>query len=107
MVDSERCISYLTIELKGPIPQHLRPEIGAHVFGCDICQDVCPWNNRAPVTDDDAFQTRLRALAQERQDALLAGARSAGTDLHVVATDEDLAGALARIAELRRRRAAR
>ena len=58
-------------------------------------------------TDDDAFQSRLRALAQERQDALAAGARSAGTDLHVVATDEDLVRALARIAELRRRRAAR
>ena len=59
MVDSERCISYLTIELKGPIPQHLRTEIGAHVFGCDICQDVCPWNSRAPFTDDPSFQPRI------------------------------------------------
>ena len=59
MVDSERCISYLTIELKGPIPQHLRPEIGAHVFGCDICQDVCPWNSRAPFTDDSSFRPRI------------------------------------------------
>ena len=55
-VDSQRCISYLTIELKGSIPQSLRPEIGRHVFGCDICQDVCPWNSRAPFTADAAFE---------------------------------------------------
>lgn len=56
MIDSRLCISYLTIELKGSIPQPLRPGIGHHVFGCDICQDVCPWNSRAPVTGDSAFQ---------------------------------------------------
>ena len=54
-IDSALCISYLTIELHGAIPEDRRAGNAAHVFGCDICQDVCPWNGRAPVTGDPAF----------------------------------------------------
>jgi epoxyqueuosine reductase len=57
-VDSRLCISYFTIELRGPVPQEQRSGTGGHVFGCDICQDVCPWNRRAPVTEDPAFGPR-------------------------------------------------
>ena len=57
-VDSRLCISYFTIEQLGAIPEERRTGIGGHVFGCDICQDVCPWNRRAPVTQDAAFAPR-------------------------------------------------
>ena len=57
-MDASRCIAYLTIEKRGPIPLALRDKIGRQVFGCDICQDVCPWNRRAPATADPEFAAR-------------------------------------------------
>lgn len=57
-LDSNKCIAYLTIEKRGSIPEDLRSGIGRHVFGCDICQDVCPWNRKAPATDAPEFQPR-------------------------------------------------
>ncbi len=58
LMDARLCISYLTIELRGTVPDNLREPIGRLVFGCDICQDVCPWNHRAPVSSAPEFQPR-------------------------------------------------
>ena len=57
-LDSNKCISYLTIEKRGAIPEEIRGAMGRHVFGCDICQDVCPWNRKAPATTAAEFQPR-------------------------------------------------
>lgn len=72
-LDAGLCISYHTIESKASTPPALRSQFGSHVFGCDICQDVCPWNQRAPISIEAPFQPRefappladLAALTEE------------------------------------------
>jgi len=58
VLDSRKCISYLTIEHRGPIARELRPLMGNLIFGCDLCLDVCPWNKFAQATKDSSFQPR-------------------------------------------------
>jgi epoxyqueuosine reductase len=90
-LDSRLCISYFTIELRGAAAAERRPGIGRHVFGCDICQDVCPWNRRAPTTEEPAFAAahfappldELAGLSEEQfremfRDSPVARARYAG-----------------------------
>jgi len=74
-LDANKCISYLTIEKRGDVPLELRNGMGRQVFGCDICQDVCPWNRKAPISAAEEFQPRpelvnpsLEWLAQLNQE---------------------------------------
>ena len=83
VLDSTRCISYLTIEHRGDLPAEHRPGIGSRVYGCDICQEVCPWNAVAPRSADPAWQPRA---AWDRVDLRTLAARS----------DADMTAALTR-----------
>ena len=69
-LDARRCISYLTIELKGSIPLEFRPLIGDRIYGCDTCLDVCPWNRFAAVARESAFAARPATAAMQLRDYL-------------------------------------
>jgi epoxyqueuosine reductase len=69
-MDARRCISYLTIENKGPIPLEFRQAIGDHIYGCDACLDACPWNRHAQESREAAFQARQTIFTKSLRDFL-------------------------------------
>src|SRR5207302_6173758 len=69
-LDARRCISYLTIELKGSIPVEFRPAIGNRIFGCDDCLDACPWNRFAKVSRESAFSAQRSTIGMALRDYL-------------------------------------
>jgi epoxyqueuosine reductase len=75
-LDARRCISYLTIELRGPIPVELRSGMGDWIFGCDVCQDVCPWNRKAPHSGEPAFSPRSDLRPLDARELLTLGAEA-------------------------------
>ncbi len=80
VLDATRCLSYLTIELKGAIPAAARSDLGSHVYGCDICQDVCPWNHRPVTSNRPEWQPQTRARPGEPRIALAAIRCRSGSD---------------------------
>jgi epoxyqueuosine reductase len=106
-LDARRCISYLTIEHKGPIPRELRPLIGNRIYGCDDCLAVCPWNKFARATKEPDFLPRAELTAPRL--AELAGlddagfrARFAGTAVKRIGRDRFLRNVLVAIGNGRR-----
>jgi epoxyqueuosine reductase len=106
VLDSTRCISYLTIEHRGALPEPLEPGIGAHVYGCDVCQEVCPYNAVAPTTEDPAWQPRpawdlrsiveLEAMPDDEMRAALRGSPMRRTKLEGLRRNLAAAGRNAR-----------
>ena len=103
VLDANRCLSYLTIEYKKAMPAEFRAAAGAHIYGCDICQEVCPYNQPAPISDDPAWQPRagldappvseLASRDHHALEALIAG--SAMTRAGVDGLRRNIAAALA------------
>jgi len=93
VLDATKCISYFTIELKGSIPEQFRAGMGRHVFGCDICQDVCPWNRKAPLTELAAFQPRPLGTNQEGHRATEATEKQRASDSECSPATTDFASA--------------